>query len=101
MNEFIDRLHPDKKHYSVYIIDSVHRKTGLRERLQPADGDLVLEFDASSHEPKTSDVDGLRDEIFKRKGGELPRVVAGIGGGSTLGRGQGCFRHADQPGILG
>ena len=81
---FIDRLHPDKKHYFVYIIDSVHRKTGLRERLQPADGDLVLEFDASSHEPKTSDVDGLRDQILKRKGGELPRVVAGIGGGSTL-----------------
>jgi 3-deoxy-alpha-D-manno-octulosonate 8-oxidase len=84
LNEFIDSLHPDKKQYSVYIIDSVHRKTGLRERLRPADRDLVLEFDASSHEPKTSDVDGLRDQILKRKGGELPRVVAGIGGGSTL-----------------
>ncbi len=84
LTEFIDRLYPGKKQYSVYIIDSVHQKTGLRERLRPAAHDWVMEFNASLHEPKTSDVDALRDEIGKRKGGELPRVVIGIGGGSTM-----------------
>ncbi len=84
LTEFIDRLYPGKKQYSVYIIDSVHQKTGLRERLRPAAHDWVTEFNASLHEPKTSDVDALRDEIVKRKGGELPRVVIGIGGGSTM-----------------
>lgn len=84
LGEFIDGLCPDQKKYCVYVIDSVHQKTGLRERLRPASHDLVLEFNASSHEPKTSDVDALRDEIRKRKGDELPRVVVGIGGGSAL-----------------
>ena len=84
LNEFIDGCFPDRGRYSVYVIDSVHHKTGLRERLRPAAHDLVLEFDASAHEPKTSDVDALRDEIVKRKGTELPRVVVGIGGGSAM-----------------
>ena len=84
LNEFIDGFYPDKKKYSVFIIDSVHQKTGLRERLRPAAHDLVMEFNGSGHEPKTSDVDGIRDEIIKRKGDELPRVVVGIGGGSTM-----------------
>lgn len=84
LSEFIDARFPDKKEYSVYIIDSVHHKTGLHQRLRPAKPDLVLEFNASGHEPKTADVDALRDEIVGHKGQELPRVVVGIGGGSTL-----------------
>lgn len=84
LNEFIDGLYPDRERYSVYIIDSVHQKTGLRDRLRPAAQDLVMEFNASAHEPKTSDVDALRDEIIKRKGAEYPRVVVGIGGGSVM-----------------
>ena len=84
LNELIDGFYPNKKEYSVYIIDSVHQKTGLRERLRPAVHDLIMEFNASSHEPKTSDVDAIGDEIIKRKGDELPRVVVGIGGGSTM-----------------
>ena len=84
LNEFVDGLYPHKEQYSVYLIDSVHQKTGLRERLQPGPQDLVLEFNASLHEPKTEDVDALRGEIVRRKGGVLPRVVIGIGGGSTM-----------------
>ena len=84
LNEFIDGFYPDKKQYCVYIIDSVHQKTGLRERLRSAPHDLVMEFNASLHEPKTSDVDLIRGEITTRKGDELPRVVVGIGGGSVL-----------------
>jgi 3-deoxy-alpha-D-manno-octulosonate 8-oxidase len=84
LNEFVDGLYPPKGQYSVYLLDSVHQKTGLRERLKPRAQDLVLEVDASAHEPKTGDVDAIRDDIIRRKGGELPRVVMGIGGGSTM-----------------
>ena len=84
LNEFIDRLYPDRNRYCVHIIDSVHQETGVRGRLKTAAHDLVMEFDASSHEPKTSDVDGLRDGILKQKSGELPRAVVGIGGGSVM-----------------
>ena len=84
LNEFVDRLYPGKDQYSVYLIDSVHQKTGLRDRLRPGAHDLLLEFNASQHEPKTQDVDAIRDEILRRKGHELPRVVIGIGGGSVM-----------------
>ncbi len=84
LNDFIDTLYPEKKSYSVFIIDSVHQKTGLRARLKAAPQDLVIEFDASAHEPKTSDVDAVRDEVIRTKGSELPRVVVGIGGGATM-----------------
>ena len=47
LNEFIDGFYPDKKQYAIYIIDSVHQETGLRERLRPASHDLVMEFNAS------------------------------------------------------
>jgi 3-deoxy-alpha-D-manno-octulosonate 8-oxidase len=84
LNEFIDRLYPGEEQYSVYLIDSVHQKTGLRGRLKPRARDLVLDFNASQHEPKTQDVDAVRDEIFRQKGHELPRVIIGIGGGSAM-----------------
>jgi 3-deoxy-alpha-D-manno-octulosonate 8-oxidase len=84
LSEFIDKSYPNKKQYSVYVIDSVHQETGLLERLNPASHDLVMEFNASSHEPKTIDVDTMCEEIVSQKGKELPRVVVGIGGGSTM-----------------
>lgn len=84
LNEFIDKAYPDRKQYTVYVIDSVHRRTGLYDRLAPAAHDLVMEFDASAHEPKTSDIDAIRDRIVEQKGDELPRVVVGIGGGGTM-----------------
>ena len=84
LNDFIDKLFPDQNQYIVYIIDSVHQTTGVRERLKPASHDLVIEFNASKNEPKTSDVDSVRDDIVAAKGLSLPRVILGIGGGSTI-----------------
>ncbi len=84
LNDFIGELYPDKNRFAVYIIDSVHQKTGLRGRLKTAGHDLIMEFDASAHEPKTSDVDKIRDEVVKKKGRELPRVVVGVGGGAAM-----------------
>ena len=84
LNTYIDRLYPDKSQYVVYIIDSVHQQTGLQDRLKPNAWDLVLTFNASDHEPKTSDIDTLCSQIIQQQGHVLPRVVVGIGGGSTM-----------------
>jgi len=84
LNTFINELYPDKTHYTLYIIDSVHQETGLYKRLTPASHDVVIEFNASLHEPKTSDIDEICKNIVLQKGDQLPRVVVGIGGGSTM-----------------
>jgi 3-deoxy-alpha-D-manno-octulosonate 8-oxidase len=84
LKTFIDQCYPESDTYTVYVIDSVHRNTGLYDRLQPADGDLILEFDASDREPKTGDIDDLCTAIVRHKGNTLPRVVVGIGGGGTM-----------------
>jgi len=84
LNEFINQLYPSSQKYTLYIIDSIHQDTGLRERLRPATQDLVMDFNASLHEPKTSDIDDFCSKIVQKKGKELPRVVVGIGGGSTM-----------------
>ena len=84
LNAFIDHAFPGKDRYVVYIIDAVHNQTGVIHRLKSTPKDMVVEFDASAHEPKTEDVDRVRDEIVAEKGAELPRVIVGIGGGSTI-----------------
>jgi 3-deoxy-alpha-D-manno-octulosonate 8-oxidase len=84
LNAFIDACFADNSGYTVYVIDSVHRQTGLRDRLQPADQDLVLEFDASDREPKTKDIDDLCAAIAEQKSDAMPRAIVGIGGGGTL-----------------
>lgn len=70
--------------YVVYIIDSVHQRTGLKDRIKSNEADMVIEADVSQHEPKTTEVDAIRDKILLVKGNKLPAVVVGIGGGSTL-----------------
>ncbi len=84
LDRFIAELFMNKKQYSLYIIDSVHQETGLRERLKYTSEDLIIEFNASMNEPKTSDVDIICKKIAELKGNEIPQVVVGIGGGSTL-----------------
>lgn len=69
--------------YVVFLIDHVHRKTGLRDRLPAAPGDLVIDVD-TTHEPTTRQVDELRDSILQQKQGQLPSIVLGLGGGSTM-----------------
>jgi 3-deoxy-alpha-D-manno-octulosonate 8-oxidase len=84
LNGFIHEICSDRKGYTAYVVDSVHRQTGLCDRLRPGSEDLVLWFDASLREPKTSDVDDVCAEIVERKDKNPPRVVVGIGGGSTM-----------------
>lgn len=84
LNDFLPELFPDKKPYVVYIIDSIHEKTGLMNRLNLVSKDMLFEVDASSNEPKTTEVDSIRDAIVEQNGDLLPRVIVGIGGGSAM-----------------
>lgn len=84
LNEAIDEIFKIGNGYVAFLIDSVHQKTGLRSRLSPKPVDLVVDVDISSHEPRTEQVDEIRDKILAQKNNELPAVVVGIGGGSVM-----------------
>ncbi len=84
LKESLNELFQLSNGYLVYIIDSVHQKTGLRKRLKERDIDVVIDADISLHEPKTSYVDEIRDKILLEKKDELPVIIVGIGGGSVM-----------------
>lgn len=69
--------------YALFIIDAIHGRTGLRSRLAPSPGDLVIDVDVSQHEPRTGQVDAIRDQVLRDRK-TLPHVVVGIGGGSAM-----------------
>ncbi|MFH1894578.1 MAG: iron-containing alcohol dehydrogenase family protein [Patescibacteria group bacterium] len=84
LETLLSQLSPLSAGYAVYLIDSVHEKTGLRNRLKSRDTDLVIDVDISLHEPKTNQIDEIRDKILSEKKNILPAVVVGIGGGSVM-----------------
>ena len=72
-----------KEGYVAFILDHVHKTTGLLEKLPNRSEDCVLLVDTTD-EPKTLQVDELRGDILKTKAGKLPNLVIGIGGGSAM-----------------
>lgn len=71
--------------YMVVLIDSVHRSTGLRARIEsilPANA-LLVDVN-TDHEPTTSQIDETKASILKAKNDRTPSLVVGIGGGSVL-----------------
>jgi 3-deoxy-alpha-D-manno-octulosonate 8-oxidase len=84
LNEIISQIFNVNDGYVVFLIDSVHQKTGLRDRLKPRKNDLIIDVDISLHEPETAQIDKIRDEILAKKENKLPALLVGIGGGSTM-----------------
>jgi len=84
LENILKELFPVDKGYVIYIIDSVHQKTGLRIKIPKREKDLIIDADVSEHEPRTDQVDRIRDKIIAEKNGELPIVIVGIGGGSVM-----------------
>jgi 3-deoxy-alpha-D-manno-octulosonate 8-oxidase len=66
----------------VFVVDDWFEGREVMERVPVAPGDEVHFFDASHEEPKTGQVDELRDGILQRNG--TPSGVVGIGGGSVM-----------------
>ena len=84
LNDIIDKTFNINDGYIVFLIDSVHQKTGLKERLKPSSQDLVIDVDISSHEPTTEQVDGIKNKILLEKKNQVPFLIVGIGGGSVI-----------------
>ena len=76
-----DRLLGGFEH-RIFVVDSVHRGSGLVDRLPVGSTDSVEWFPAGEHEPSTDQVDEIRDRIAGT--GLLPDVIVGVGGGSTM-----------------
>ena len=72
-----------EKAYIVVLFDNVHETTGLKGKFQFQEDDYLFAVD-TTEEPKTSQIDEIRDQILKDNHNTMPSLVIGIGGGSTL-----------------
>ncbi len=68
--------------YFVFIVDDFFDGKELANQLPAYEEDMVFFIDASHDEPKTGQIDRLRDEIIDLKG--TPSGIVGIGGGSIM-----------------
>jgi len=69
--------------YVVFILDHVHKVTGLLERLPNDTDDFTMLVD-TTEEPKINQVDEIRDKILSTKSDELPSLIVAVGGGSAM-----------------
>lgn len=67
---------------AVFFMDHYFRDSELAASLPIDSADELIFFD-STHEPKTADIDGIRDDLV-RLGKDRPYVIFAIGGGATL-----------------
>ncbi len=84
-NQLDDILRPHRSQpdgFMVFLLDDVFQDAPLRTRLPLHTGDMLILVNVQD-EPKTSQVDRLRDQVsaFSPK---LPDGVIGIGGGSVM-----------------
>lgn len=70
--------------YYVFIVDKVHQRGPLGQRIPAMDGDIVEWFDVTAGEPTTAQVDQIRDAVEASKNGINPSSIIGIGGGATM-----------------
>ncbi|MDI6796085.1 MAG: iron-containing alcohol dehydrogenase family protein [Desulfatibacillaceae bacterium] len=67
----------------IFLVDAVFEGKALAGRIPSLKGDAVIFTNVDDHEPKTTQVDALRDRLQKEFGSAISGVV-GIGGGSVM-----------------
>ncbi len=80
-----DIIAPQRKHndkFFVFLVDDFFHGKSLEKRLPVYTEDIVKFIFTGKDEPKTQQIDDLKDEILMTKG--LPAGVIGIGGGSIM-----------------
>ena len=82
LGEIIEPRRVDNKGYMVFIVDDYFEGKELANKIPAKQNDRVYFIDASHDEPKTSQIDELRDELLMDQG--LPSGIIGIGGGSIM-----------------
>ncbi len=68
--------------YVVYVIDDYFINKPLVAKLPIESNDQIHYVDVNQYEPKTEQIDNLRDTILQKSG--LPAIIVGIGGGSAM-----------------
>ena len=71
LNEIMNQIFGTKNGYSVFLVDSIHQKTGLKNRLAVKPQDFLIDVDIFLHEPTTDQVDEIRDKILSKKNNQL------------------------------
>jgi len=82
LGSILDPKRSEGERYFVFLVDDWFEDRELPGRMPVLPGDVVRFIDASHEEPKTGQIDELRDEILSERG--LPSGVVGIGGGSVM-----------------
>ncbi len=82
LDDIIAPIRQENNKYFVFIVDDFFKGKELEKRLPLKDEDIVKFVFTSKDEPKTGQIDELRDDIMNKKG--LPSGVVGIGGGSAM-----------------
>lgn len=82
LDEIIHPKRNENNKYFVFLVDDFFKGKYLEKRLPLYDDDIVEFIYTGKDEPKTGQIDKLRDEILATKG--LPSGVVGIGGGSIM-----------------
>lgn len=82
LGEILEPRRSENEGYMVFVVDDYFKGKELQSRLPLAENDMLYFIDGSHEEPKTDQIDFLRDEILEQQG--LPAGVVGIGGGSLM-----------------
>jgi 3-deoxy-alpha-D-manno-octulosonate 8-oxidase len=82
LDEIIKSRREENDKFFVFLVDDFFKGKYLEKRLPLCDGDIVEFVFTGKDEPKTGQIDKLRNEILSKKG--LPSGVVGIGGGSIM-----------------
>ena len=82
LEDIIQPKRTENDKFFVFIVDNFFKGKYLAKNLPAYEDDLTYFIDVSHEEPKTGQIDELRDEILSKKG--LPSGIVGIGGGSIM-----------------
>ena len=83
LGEIIAEKRSENKKYFIFLVDDYFQnKEAFKARIPAESKDIVEFIYTSGEEPKTSQIDELRDRFLAEKG--LPAGIVGIGGGSIM-----------------
>lgn len=82
LGEIVEPQRSANKGFFVFLVDQYFQdKPDFKARI-PAKAEDEIIFCSTKKEPSTEQIDGLRDDILKRRG--LPAGLIGIGGGNVM-----------------
>jgi 3-deoxy-alpha-D-manno-octulosonate 8-oxidase len=82
LDEILATVRSPENTTMVFLVDDYFKGHPLESKIPVHAGDMVEFIYAGGDEPKTSQIDELRDRILATKG--LPAGVIGVGGGSVM-----------------